>query len=239
MLEFQSVRVVVVIMATALPVAALELASCGGHVNPGGDATIADTGIAERIEEPYFPDASCYVRIDSPPLQPGNHVPIHTDDGGPNEITTWDSNPPSSGDHYPIWAAFQEYDAAVPRGYYVHDLEHGAIDFLYNCPLLDAGVPDASAGDAGDAGPVDPCDAIRIGMRAAVASLPDDSLCDPSIRVRFVITPDPLIDHPVAASSWGWTYVASCLDLPTLSAFAKAHYGQGTEDFCSNGTTGF
>ena len=104
----------------------LEIVSCGGHVSSGPDATSIDAG--PRLDGPYFPEASCFVRIDSPPLQPGNHVPI-----GSN-ITTWDSNPPSSGDHYPVWAAFQEYDAAVPRGYYVHDLEHGAVDFLYNCP---------------------------------------------------------------------------------------------------------
>ena len=147
-------------------------------------------------------------------------MPIGTD------ITTWDSNPPSSGDHYPVWAAFQEYDAAVPRGYYVHDLEHGAIDFLYDCPT-----------DAGDDGGA--CAAIVAGLRQAVASLPDDPLCDPSVRVRFVLTPDPLVDHPVAACAWGWTYNADCVDLPTLEAFAKAHYGQAPENFCTNGITGF
>ena len=194
-----------------------ELTACGqvsGMSEP--DASFD----AARMDEPYFPEASCFVRIDSPPLQPGNHVAIGSD------ITTWDSNPPSSGDHYPIWAAYQEYDAAVPRGYYVHDLEHGAIDFFYDCP--------ADAGDDGGA-----CDANVEGLRQAAASIPDDPLCDPSVRVRHVITPDPLLDYPVAAAAWGWTYNAACLDLPTLEAFAKAHYAQGPEDFCTNGTTAF
>ena len=57
--------------------------------------------------------------------------------------------------------------------------------------------------------------------------------------MRFVLTPDPLIDHPVAACAWGWTYNADCLDLPTLEEFAKAHYGQAPENFCTNGITGF
>lgn len=190
----------------------VELAACGGRQS-GPDGSV-DAG---RLDEPYFPEASCFVRIDSPPLQPGVHVPIGTD------ITSWDSNPPSSGEHYPIWAAFQEYDAAVPRGYYVHDLEHGAIDYLYNCA------------DGGDA-----CAAMVTELEKAVADMPDDPLCtDPGVRVRFVMTPDPLIDHPVAAAAWGWTYQADCVDLPTLEAFAKAHYAQGPEDFCTNGTTGF
>src|SRR5258708_2170075 len=69
---------------------------------------------------PLYPDASCPVTIDSPPLLPGIHE-------GEGTAILWDSNPPSSGAHYPIWAAFQEYTTPVPRGYYVHDLEHGAV----------------------------------------------------------------------------------------------------------------
>jgi hypothetical protein len=224
-----------------LAVGAVALHGCG-HPNPGGPDSSIDA--APKLDGPWFPEASCFVRIDSPALQPGNHVPIYNDEGGLNQITTWDSNPPSSGDHYPIWAAFQEYDAAVPRGYYVHDLEHGAIDFLYKCSD-DGGAPDAGdaggdAGDGGDAG-LTGCAALVDGLRQAVASIPTDPLCDvdSGLRVRFVITPDPLIDHPVAAAAWGWTYNADCVDLATLEAFAKAHYAQGTENFCANGTTQF
>jgi hypothetical protein len=199
----------------ALLIATAEVASCGGHTIPPDASTDGGT-ISERLDEPIFPEASCFVRIDSPPLQPGNHVPIGS------TITTWDSNPPSSGDHYPIWAAYQEYDAAVPRGYYVHDLEHGAIDYLYNCGLVDGG-----------------CAGVVSGLEQAAAAMPTDPLCDPSVRVRFVLTPDPGIVYPVAAAAWGWTYQAACVDLPTLEAFAKAHYAQSPENFCTNGTTSF
>jgi hypothetical protein len=205
------------------------LGSCGTTIHGMPDVAPVDAAGPPRLDAPYTPEAGCFVKIESPELQPGIHVPIGTD------ITTWNSNPPSSGDHYPLWAAFQEYSSAVPRGYYVHDLEHGAIDFLYNCALIDdAGVGNFDAGDAST-----PCEALVQGLREAVAAIPTDPLCDPSIRVRFVLTPDPLIAYPVAAASWGWTYNASCVDLPTLEAFAKAHYGHGTEDFCANGVTGF
>lgn len=209
----------------------LLLFGCG-QTTGGPDASIVDA--APRLDGPYFPDASCFVRVDSPPLLPGNHVPIYADDGGLNQITTWNSNPPSSGDHYPIWAAYQEYDAAVPRGYVVHDLEHGAIDFFYKCDASDAGASDG--GDAGDA-----CSAMVDQLRLAVASIPTDPLCDveAGVRVRFVLMPDSQIDHPVAAAAWGWTYNADCVDLATLEAFAKAHYAQAPENFCANGTTQF
>ena len=166
----------------------------------------------------FFPDASCPVEIDEPPVTSWQHVTI------PSPIH-WNSNPPSSGDHYPIWAAFQEYSTPVPRGYYVHDLEHGAIVFLYNCSLFDGA-----------------CSDIVTALEAVSNAIPDDPLCTSlgeGVRVRTVITPDPLIDVPVAAASWGWVYKAHCIDLPTLQDFARQHYGQGRETFCSNGTTQF
>ena len=42
-------------------------------------------------------------------------------------------NPPAGGNHYPVWAAFQTFSYAVPRGFWVHDLEHGAVVYSYNC----------------------------------------------------------------------------------------------------------
>jgi len=223
-------RRALLVLIFAVGPSALAFASCGGKIGPpDGHPPPQDAfGGAERLDAPYFPDASCTVKIESPPLLPGNHVAIGTD------ITTWDSNPPSSGDHFPIWAAFQEYPTPVPRGYYVHDLEHGAVVLLYNCALLaDAGTSDAG-GDAGSA-----CDALIAGLRQVVASIPTDPLCDPSIRVRYVLTPDPLIAYPIAAAMWGWTYNADCLDLPTLEAFAQDHYAQAPENFCTNGQASF
>jgi hypothetical protein len=162
-------------------------------------------------------DAGCPAETDTVPLLPAVHVPI-------GSAIEWDSNPPSSGPHYPIWAAYTSYSSPVPRGYYVHDLEHGAIVFLYNCPD-DGGCPDVVAA-----------------LTAASDAIPDDPLCSAAnqgVRVRTVITPDPLLDVPVAAAAWGFTYKAQCADLPTLIQFATSHYGQGPETLCANGTTVF
>lgn len=206
-----------------MPAATALLGACAGKTaSEPADAGFVhpEASAIDRmtLDEPYHPDASCLVTIDTPPLLPATHVAIGTD-------VSYDSNPPSSGPHYPIWAAFQEFQAPVDRRYYVHDLEHGAIVLLYNCAL-------ASGGDAG-------CEALVQGLRDAVTSLATDPLCDPSIRVRTVITPDPLIASPVAAAAWGWTYNAACLDAPTLRQFAKDHYGQGPEQVCAQGTTTF
>jgi Protein of unknown function (DUF3105) len=190
--------------------------ACTGVVGAGGPNPYA--GPSDAAYNPMHPDASCPVTIDSPPVLSRTHVPE-------GSMIQWNSNPPSSGDHYPIWAAFQEYTTPVPRGYYVHDLEHGAVVFLYNC------------GDAG-------CADVVSALRAVSDSIPDDPLCasqGTGVRVRTVITPDPLIDVPVAAAAWGWTYKAQCADVPSLKQFALDHYGQGPEGpiTCGNGGTTF
>jgi uncharacterized protein DUF3105 len=193
-----------------LPLAALAFTACESAGKSGDPATVGGT-----LAGPIHPDAGCFVTIDSPPLMPAVHVPI------PSDIQ-WDSNPPSSGPHYPIWAAFESYTTPVPRGYYVHDLEHGAIVLLYNCDD-DGGCPDVVAS-----------------LQAVSDAIPTDPLCaGEGVRVRTVITPDPLIDVPVAAAAWGWTYTAACVDIPTLQQFALQHYGQGPETLCSPGTTEF
>jgi hypothetical protein len=179
------------------------------------DADLPDRAM---LPETYYPDGPCLIAIDAPPLLAGQHVAIGTD-------ITWDSNPPSSGPHYPIWAAYQAYTSPVPRGYYVHDLEHGGIDLLYNCA----------------AGSID-CAQIQAQLQQVTDALPDDPLCTAlgeGVRVRVVLTPDPLLDVPVAAAAWGWTYRAECFDLPSLLDFARAHYGQGPETLCNDGQATF
>lgn len=198
------------LVVAAAAVTSLTVGACSGASQSQGQG--------HGPPDASYPDASCHVQIEQPPLMSSfAHVPIGT-------MIDWDSNPPSSGPHYPIWAAFQAYTSPVPRGYYVHDLEHGAIVFLYNC------------GSAG-------CPDVVSTLQAASDSLPDDPVCaqqgGPGVRVRTVITPDPLIPTRVAAAAWGWIYLADCADLPTLEQFAKAHYGQGREDLCSPGTTAF
>ena len=42
--------------------------------------------------------------------------------------------PPAGGDHDPCWANYGVYDQPLPGRYWVHNLEHGAVVYLYNCP---------------------------------------------------------------------------------------------------------
>lgn len=185
----------------------------GGSQN-GTDAGASIVDAAADALSVEHPDASCFVEIQEWPKLDSPHI-------GFGDSPTYNSNPPSSGPHYPVWAAFKDYTTAVDRRYYVHNMEHGGVVLLYKCDKPE-GCPDVA-------------DAIKI----ARDGITTDPLCDPAVRVRAVITPDPLLDTPVAAAAWGFTYKAACVDIPTLTAFANAHQAKGPENLCANGQESF
>ena len=125
------------------------------------------------------------------------------------------TNPPTSGPHYPVWAAFKTYTTPLPWGFMVHDLEHGAIVISYNCA---------------------DCAADVAALQAYVDALAPDPLCAAPLKNRIVIVPEPSLDVKFAASAWGALLRSSCFDLPALGTFIQAHYAQGPENFCVEGS---
>lgn len=184
----------------------LLVLACGGDDTESTPPSVLDSG---RLAEPLRPDASCPVVIETPEPLASPHVP----EGDPIQ---YNSNPPATGPHYPVWANFQEYGQPVARGYLVHSMEHGAVLLLYKCE-----------GAA--------CDPIVSELRKVRDAIATDPSCDPSIRVRVIIAPDPELASPVAAAAWGWIYNAQCVDVPTLTQFVRDRYAKGPENFCTAG----
>ena len=125
--------------------------------------------------------------------------------------------PPAGGNHYPVWAAYQSFSFPVPRGFWVHDLEHGAVVYSYNCS---DGCPDEVAD-----------------VQALIDALPVDEECAPDEPHRVVLTPDPLLDVRWGVSAWGHTLRADCVDDDRFRQFYSNHFGRGPEvGVCSNGS---
>ncbi|WP_394832880.1 DUF3105 domain-containing protein [Pendulispora rubella] len=211
-----------VVLASTAVFAPLAVVACGDDDKsapntPGGDGGVPADALVDSTTRYVVPDAACEIVIDQYPLLASPHVEKSVE-------IAYNSNPPSSGPHDQKWAAFQEFTDPVPRRNYVHDLEHGAVAFLYRCDL-------PGAGD---------CNAITELFRSTVSSQPNDPICaNETKRVRTVITPDPLLDFPIAASAWGWTYRARCIDPASLADFVRDHYGKGPEVLCAPGVDHF
>lgn len=131
----------------------------------------------------------------------------------------WLTNPPSSGPHFDVWTRWGSWPD-VPRGHWVHNLEHGGVVFLVRCAT-------------------GPCEAQRAAVAAVVAAFPPDPLCMPTVtapaRLRVVITNDREIATEVAGAAWGWLYAADCVDAASLRTFYTEHAGMAPENFCADG----
>ncbi|HEY4056518.1 MAG TPA: DUF3105 domain-containing protein [Kofleriaceae bacterium] len=143
------------------------------------------------------------------PGEPGVHMPQGT-------AIEWSSNPPATGAHYPVWAGWDRSYTSLERGYYVHNLEHGGIVLLYNCP--------------------DGCPDVVAQLEQDVRDATPDPTCAAPVTKRMIIVPDPLLPEgvQVAADAWNTYYTASCYD-PYVKTFMRTHYRHGPEDTCGDG----
>lgn len=71
------------------------------------------------------------------------------EDLGRNHVTdiygiAYNSNPPTSGPHFPIWAKGGIYDRPISDGYLIHSLEHGYVIISYDCTKKTASLSDLS-----------------------------------------------------------------------------------------------
>ena len=175
---------------------ALGLAPLAGACGGGGGATpVVGPGS----------DPGCAAVVTPVP----NEGWIHVLEGS---AVSYRANPPASGPHYPVWARYQEHPSAVARPYWVHNLEHGAIVFLYR--------PDAPA-------------AVVAALRGVFQFLPNDPACG---HRRALMTPDPLLPRATAVVAADFAISADCVSSDLVRDFALSRRGLGPEQVCADGT---
>ena len=79
-------------------------------------------------------------RIATKPL-PGEAVA----DQGREHVTDiagfpYNSNPPTSGPHFAVWAKPGAYDRLISDGYFIHSMEHGYVIIWYDCAKPVSGI---------------------------------------------------------------------------------------------------
>lgn len=120
---------------------------------------------------------------------------------------TYQHDPPASGPHYPVVLQYGLYEGEdVSPGYWVHNLEHGAIVILYKC---DQPCPDLvkALGDMLDLFPMSKWNNRKI-----------------------VIAPYSRMESPITAVAWDVQMPLSQFDEQALIDFYARHVDQGPED---------
>lgn len=140
-------------------------------------------------------------RGESVPVMGATHIPVDSDPG------TYNSDPPTSGPHYPEEAEAGFFDTNIykfPAGYLVHNLEHGYVIFWYNCNLLDETA----------------CAELKTQIRAVM---------DEFGGVKTIAYPWPSLDVPLAMTSWGRLQRFETFDAEQARNFYRANLNRAPE----------
>ncbi len=135
---------------------------------------------------------------------PGERIPVlgrnHIQPG--QSHTPYNSDPPTSGDHYPEPIPAGYYDTPQADEYLVHNLEHGHVWIAFDCSKLTN------------------CDDVKNKLRALVQDYN---------QWKIVATPRQNKDAPIAVAAWGWLLKLNSYDEGAIKRFIDAWRDKGPE----------
>jgi hypothetical protein len=124
-------------------------------------------------------------------------------------VVSYQSRPPTSGPHYPTWSqTYGVMNPALPPGTWLHNLEHGAIVILYNCPQA--------------------CPELEQQLNELYPTLPLGRNARGG-RPRALITPYSDMDHRIAVVAWGWKLELDEFDRDQIVRFYESRIDRGPE----------
>lgn len=131
----------------------------------------------------------------SPPL-PGQEIPIlsrnHVADG--TKITGYNSNPPTSGDHYAVPEDWGVYTEELKDEQVLHNLEHGGVWISYNCNYQNVKVEGNVATSSAKANSGTPeCDQLIKNLEGIAKGY----------KSKVILSPRSKNDSQIAVASWG------------------------------------
>ena len=138
-------------------------------------------------------------------VEKADHVPDGTQ-------ITYGTRPPSSGAHFASWyPSYGLVEQEVPAGNCVHNLEHGAIVLLYNCP---GGCPE-----------------LVSEIRELIPTLPRGRNARRGVP-RMLAVPYTDMDSRIAVVAWGYILELNEFDRDQIRRFYEARIDRGPE--CQN-----
>jgi hypothetical protein len=186
------------------------LAGCGGGRSPAVYIVLSDGGTGDPSE--------CVNTIELVPLETRRHIPVDT-------VPIYAASIPTSGEHYgDHLARWRFHRQIVPRGYWVHNLEHGGVVFLYR-DGASSGIVDALA-RVYERIPVDPpCSHGRVLV-----------VEDSELTTEWAVTVSGPENPSPPPLGNGYVIRADCIKSEqALVDFAIEHRNKSAETLCTDG----
>lgn len=159
---------------------------------------------------------------------------------------TYNSNPPTSGPHFSVWAKRGAYSDVISDGHLIHSLEHGYVILSYNCATKDEQekfvsdylglfkVAKLKADGKMTAFTPDNPPAQEIELPASFFSNDCKKLADQlSMFIkefdRVIIVPRPQMDNMIAVTAWTRIDTMDQFDEERIKSFIKAFHNAGPE----------
>ena len=191
---------------------AIALASCGdSSISYPTVKFVGNDSCPTASASPYqpFPPNVNGDKIIGQAIDEMPHIHI-----APPAQVQYDHDPPTSGCHYNIQGqapvAPGVYDKEIPAEYWVHNLEHGYVVVLYNCPSG--------------------CDSDLQKLVAWHKGLPPDPAANGAIPyAKVLVLPWHTMPKKFAAVSWDYYSGWDTLDISQVQAFYDNHVGHAPE----------
>ena len=161
-----------------------------------------------------------------------------------NEKFTYNSNPPTSGPHDPDWIRPGVYETEQDKYKLIHSLEHGYIEFHYNCEISQTKSSSfISVSAHEDEGDLDQDSATPSGQASDSAKLTGvweasdcqalkDTLKKFKDKIglkRIIVQPNPAMEKSIIMVAWGRILKMDRWDEKSAEKFTGAFHNKGPE----------
>jgi hypothetical protein len=130
--------------------------------------------------------------------------PLHVEIG--QSHTPYNSDPPTSGEHYPVWAdpGFYGEQDQIADEYLVHNLEHGYVILWYDCDQLSSSE----------------CDALTSDIQSIISEYDG---------YKLIGMPRSGMDHPLILTSWGHMAVFDAFQADLIREYIDTYQNDAPE----------
>lgn len=138
------------------------------------------------------------------------HVPV-------GEKVDYNSNPPTSGDHYSDWIRAGVYSEPKDDRNLIHSLEHGYVLMSYKCSsavIHEIATPSARNDDQQD------CDQRKQQL---------EKIYEKRGKKKLIVVPRPNLDTKIALTAWNYIDKFDSFDQQRIEKFIDTYRDQGPE----------